>query len=77
MSKTSEFFLFMDAAGPVPDAVCENKIADAVIYHGIGLLYVQRRKPLMCFLFLILHNSYTRISLCCVSVFSRIRWDKG
>lgn len=22
MSKTSEFFLFMDAAGPVPDVVC-------------------------------------------------------
>lgn len=34
MSKTSEFFLFMDAAGPVPDAVCKNKIADAVIYPG-------------------------------------------
>ncbi len=34
MSKTSEFFLFMDAAGPIPDAVRKNKIADAVIYPG-------------------------------------------
>ena len=38
MSKTSEFFLFMDAAGPAPDAVCKNKIADAVIYPGIGFV---------------------------------------